>query len=176
MLMKSIVCVVFSSVAVLGLLAACGTTHAPGRDGGTGDDAAVPTYTVGGTVSGLSGTLVLRNNGGDDLTVTSDGPFSFATALQDGSSYAVTIHRRPPDQNCSASGESGTIAGDNVTEVEIVCADKTWYHPSSTADYISPDDSFSNDPDVAMDNLGNAIVVWRQLDATTDCPGDNPCW
>lgn len=26
------------------------------------------TYTVGGTVSGLSGTLVLQNNGGDSLT------------------------------------------------------------------------------------------------------------
>lgn len=42
------------------ILAACG--------GGGG---AAPTYTVGGTVSGLSGSgLVLRNNGGSDLTIT----------------------------------------------------------------------------------------------------------
>ena len=37
------------------------------------------TYTVGGTVSGLSGTVVLQDNGGDDLSVTANGSFTFAT-------------------------------------------------------------------------------------------------
>ena len=32
--------------------------------------AAATTYTVGGTVSGLSGTVVLQDNGGDNLSVT----------------------------------------------------------------------------------------------------------
>ena len=32
-----------------------------------------PTYTVGGTVSGLtSGSLVLKNNNGDDLTISAN--------------------------------------------------------------------------------------------------------
>ena len=35
------------------------------------------TYGIGGTVSGLSGSIVLQNNGGDDLTLTEDGTFSF---------------------------------------------------------------------------------------------------
>ena len=39
------------------------------------------TYSVGGTVSGLSGTVVLQDNGGDDLSVTASGPFTFATKL-----------------------------------------------------------------------------------------------
>ena len=30
-------------------------------------------YTVGGTVSGLSGTVVLQDNGGDNLSVTANG-------------------------------------------------------------------------------------------------------
>ncbi len=59
--------------------------------GGGGSD----TYTIGGTVIGLHGTLVLQNNGGDDLTITSDGLFVFKTALVDGSSYEVTILTRP---------------------------------------------------------------------------------
>ncbi len=40
-----------------------------------------PTYSVGGSVSGLSGSLVLQDNGGDDLTVTGNGSFTFATKL-----------------------------------------------------------------------------------------------
>lgn len=34
------------------------------------------TYTVGGNISGLSGTVVLQNNDGDDLTITSNGDFT----------------------------------------------------------------------------------------------------
>ena len=36
------------------------------------------TYSVGGTVSGLSGTVVLQDNGGDDLSVSASGAFTFA--------------------------------------------------------------------------------------------------
>ena len=36
------------------------------------------TYSIGGTVSGLSGTVVLQDNGGDDLSVSGNGPFTFA--------------------------------------------------------------------------------------------------
>ncbi|MEJ2546452.1 MAG: YncE family protein, partial [Gemmatimonadota bacterium] len=39
------------------------------------------TYTVGGSVSGLTGTVALLNNGGDGLSVSADGGFTFATAL-----------------------------------------------------------------------------------------------
>ena len=37
------------------------------------------TFSVGGTVSGLSGTVVLQNNGGNDLSVSANGPFTFTT-------------------------------------------------------------------------------------------------
>ena len=54
-----------------------------------------PTFTVGGTVSGLSGTVVLQDNGADNLTVTANGPFTFATALAPGAAYAVTVKTNP---------------------------------------------------------------------------------
>ena len=38
-----------------------------------------PTYTIGGTVTGLTGTLVLQNSGADNLTLTADGAFTFAS-------------------------------------------------------------------------------------------------
>ena len=46
--------------------------------------AAAATYSVGGTVSGLSGTVVLQDNGGNDLSVSANGPFTFSTALAAG--------------------------------------------------------------------------------------------
>ena len=47
----------------------------------SGGDAASSSYSVGGTVSGLSGTVVLQDNGGDNLSVSANGSFTFATSL-----------------------------------------------------------------------------------------------
>jgi uncharacterized delta-60 repeat protein len=79
------------------------------------------TFTVGGTVSGLNGTIILQNNGGDDLTITSDGSFTFATALADGSSYDVTIKTHPSGQCGFVANGNGTILGGDVTAVSVNC-------------------------------------------------------
>ncbi|UCB46206.1 MAG: hypothetical protein JSV25_01925 [Spirochaetota bacterium] len=39
-----------------------------------------------------------------------------------------------------------------------------WTHPSGLTDNISPDVQFANAPQVAMDDNGNAIIVWEQYD------------
>lgn len=80
-------------------------------------------FTVGGTVTGLNGTLVLRNNGADDLVINADGPFTFATGLSDGASYDVTVASGPASQSCVVSAGSGVIAGANVTDVVVTCTD-----------------------------------------------------
>ena len=41
-----------------------------------------------------------------------------------------------------------------------------WYHPSSISDNISPDGQDAALPQVAMDNNGNAIIVWSQSNGT----------
>jgi alpha-tubulin suppressor-like RCC1 family protein len=110
----------------------CGADGICRPDGtGPGPDAAVPPssdasaiYTVGGTVSGLAGSgLVLQNNGGDDLEIAADGPFTFATSLADGQSYDVTVLNQPSvsDQGCVVLEGTGTVAGADVTGVEVWC-------------------------------------------------------
>ena len=82
------------------------------------------TYTLGGTVSGLTGTgLVLQNNGGDDLPIAANLPFTFATPLADGSPYSVTVATPPgaPSQVCQIFNASGTINGADVTSVKVSC-------------------------------------------------------
>jgi len=81
------------------------------------------TYSVGGTVAGLSGSVTLQNNVGDDLTLNSNDGFTFATELDDGTDYSVSVLTQPSGQTCSVSNGSGTISGEDVTNVTIDCVD-----------------------------------------------------
>ncbi|HUK67149.1 MAG TPA: alpha/beta hydrolase-fold protein [Streptosporangiaceae bacterium] len=83
------------------------------------------TYTIGGTVSGLTGTVVLQDNGGDNLSVSANGTFTFATPLADGTAYSVTVRTYPSGQTCTASNASGTISAANVTNVAVACTSGT---------------------------------------------------
>jgi hypothetical protein len=81
-------------------------------------------YTVGGTASGLNGSgLVLEDNGGDDLALSANGSFTFATALAAGANYAVTVKTQPanPAQACTITNGSGAVATANVTNVAVNC-------------------------------------------------------
>ena len=82
----------------------------------------VATYTVGGSVSGLSGSVVLKDNGGDNLSVTANGSFTFATSLASGAAYSVTVGTNPASQTCTVSSGSGTVGTANVTNVTVTCA------------------------------------------------------
>lgn len=84
------------------------------------------TYTIGGTVSGLAGTLVLQNNGGDSQTLTANGPFTFSTPVTAGGSYNVTVQTQPATQICTVSNGSGTVSA-NVTNVDVVCQNQYAY-------------------------------------------------
>ncbi len=84
------------------------------------------TYTVGGTISGLSGTVVLQNNSTDDLTLTADGAFTFTTVVADGGGYEVSVKTQPSTQICSVSSGNESINGANVTNVSIVCSTNTY--------------------------------------------------
>ena len=87
------------------------------------------TYTVGGTVSGLSGKgLTLADNVSSPLSVSASGSFAFATALSDGTSYNVTVTAQPsgPTQTCAVAKGSGTLNGGNVTNVQVTCTTNSY--------------------------------------------------
>lgn len=98
------------------VLAACGG----GGGGGYGSNMPAPTYTIGGTATGLTGTVVLQNNAGDNLSVTANGTFAFATPVASGRPYAVTVLTQPAGETCTVTSGSGTAAA-TVTSVAVTC-------------------------------------------------------
>lgn len=83
-----------------------------------------PTYSVGGDVDGLVGSgLALSLNGGANLAIAGDGPFTFPLTLVDGSDYAVVVAVQPdgPEQECSVANGNGTIDGADVTDIDVIC-------------------------------------------------------
>lgn len=109
----------------------CSVTNGSGTISGAGvtdvtvacEDDLVATYSVGGTVTGSGNDFTLLNNGGDALTITSDGSFTFDTALPEGDSYAVSVDASSldPSDSCSVTNGNGTIGTADVTNVAVTC-------------------------------------------------------
>jgi hypothetical protein len=77
--------------------------------------------TLGGLGSGLS--ITLQNNGGDNLTLSSNGDFTFDTKVSSGDAYSVTILTQPVGQTCTVANATGTVDSnsDDVSSVSVSC-------------------------------------------------------
>jgi len=82
------------------------------------------TYTVGGTISGLTASgLVLLDNGGDATTLSANATqFTMNTGVAYGSTYAITVQTPPTGLVCSVSDGAGPMGAADVTSVSIACA------------------------------------------------------
>lgn len=80
-------------------------------------------FTVSGKISGLTpDTVVLQNKGGNDLTVSANGVFTFTAALPSGAAYSVSVKAQPLGKFCAVIHGSGTIASANITNVAVACS------------------------------------------------------
>ncbi|HUJ58537.1 MAG TPA: hypothetical protein VLX92_08595, partial [Kofleriaceae bacterium] len=112
--------------------------------------------TIGGTVlDNLAGTgLVLEDNATDDLMIGSAGSFQFATPLEMGTPYQVTVSSQPitPSQSCEVTNGSGTANAD-VSDVTVSCTTNKFV--VSGAVY-----GLNNDQSVVLQlNGGNDIMI-----------------
>ena len=135
--------------------AQCATTTAP--------PPSVRSFVIGGTVTGLTGSVVLRDNGGDNLTVSASGTFTFPTMLTSGSAYSVTVFTQPSGQNCAVTSGSGTATA-NVTGVAVSCSNN-----SSLYVYVAN----SGDGTVSQYTIGTGGVLTPIIPATV-AAGINP--
>jgi hypothetical protein len=130
------------------MLVACG--GGGGQSGYQGPPPPVQTYTVGGSASGLSGTVVLQDNRGDNLSVGANGIFTFAKSVAAGGSYSVTVLTQPADQTCTVASGTGMVSA-NVSSVAVTCT-MNHYTIGGTASGLVR-------PVVLQNNLGGNLTV-----------------
>jgi len=136
------------------VMAAC--SGVKGRGGGGGGGVGTPTtFTIGGTITGLTGTgLVLVDNGNDSLTVAAGSTaFTFKTAVASGGAYAVTVGTEPssPSETCTVANGSGTATA-NVTSVQVTCT-------AATVTVGGTVNGLAGTGLVLLDNNGDALTV-----------------
>ncbi len=108
---------------------------AANADNWLGGDATVGgAYSIGGTVSGLAGTVVLENSGGNDLSISANGTFTFSAPVAQGAPYAVTVATDPSGQTCTVANGSGVVGSAGVTNVAVTCGSSAF-----SVQYVSTD-------------------------------------
>jgi len=144
---------------LVAIIASCG--------GGT-DNPTVTRFTIGGTVSGLAGSgLVLQNNAGDDLSISTDGAYAFATTVASGTAYAVTVKTQPIalSQTCTVSAGTGTVAAAAVSNVVVNCVT-----PPSRFAYVAN----YNDNDVSAYTIDATTGALTQITGSPFTAGTGP--
>ena len=97
---------------------------------------------------------MLQNNGGDDLTLSGNGAFTFATKLPSGAAYSVTVKTAPSGESCTVSNGSGTVASADVSSVVVACSAAG---PASGSDDFNRADGGLGGAWVAISDGGLAI-------------------
>src|SRR5579859_1478501 len=133
-----------------------------GGDGGGGTST---TYTIGGTVAGLSGKVVLQNNGVNNLALSTDGTFTFPGTYPNGTAYDVTILTQPMGEHCAVTSATGMVSSAPVTATTVTCQNRGLAlfagNPfgAGAADGTGAAASFSEPTSVATDSTGNVYVA-----------------
>lgn len=86
------------------------------------------TFTIGGTISGLTGGGLALQNGLGGVITLGVGATTFAfSPLPAGTSYQVSVRQQPagPGQTCTVSNGDGTLGPQNVTSIAVTCAKTT---------------------------------------------------
>jgi alpha-tubulin suppressor-like RCC1 family protein len=122
----------------------------------------LPRFSVGGSVTGLSGELEL-SNGSDALSIAENGPFTISTDLLSGINYDVEISQQPVGQVCSISNSQGSVDGDNVSDVAIVCSTNQYQIAGSVSGH-----SGSVELTLYVDGQQNAITSVAQGSTSFD--------
>ena len=126
-------------------------------------------YTIGGTVTGLTGSgIVLTNNGADDLSLASDGAFAFPSALPGGASYVVEVAVQPSSGRlCTVTNAVGTVGNGHVDDIAVECAEPGW----GTARKLAPEVGFAGSAEITMFPEGSGIVNWWTYTSNTQRRG-----
>ncbi|MCL2917802.1 hypothetical protein [Shewanella litorisediminis] len=101
-------------------LAACGGSD---DDDNTEQPTEPAQLKIGGSISGLNGTLGLTLTAGSTQTQSVSGSsFQFANSVTEGTSFSISISNQPDGQVCNITGASGTLNSTTANAAQISCA------------------------------------------------------
>jgi RNase P/RNase MRP subunit p29 len=116
------------------------------------------TYSLGGTISGLTASGLVLANGTDTLTAAANATsFTMPTAVAYGSTYAVTVQTQPTGLTCTASNAMGPMPAAPVANVAITCALTTYTIGGSISDLTASGLVLANGTDT-LDVAANAAM------------------
>jgi NHL repeat len=128
---------------------------------------AVNSYTLGGSVSGLTAAGLVLANGSDTLTVAANASsFTMLTSVAFNGGYAVAVQTQPSGLICSVADGSGTMGAGNVSNVAVTCAPAVYTvstlagsGSSGSTDDTGTAASFGSPFGTAVDASGNVYVA-----------------
>jgi hypothetical protein len=137
---------------------------------------------LGGVVSGLgagkSVVLGVATDGGSgNVTVASNGAFTFPVNFLPNAEYEVFVTTQPVDQTCTILNGTGAFASVSITNVAVSCIDssasnRNWQTAVNVSTDTNPLDlNGIRTPRVGTDAAGNALAVWtadREVDTAID--------
>lgn len=127
------------------------------------------TYTVSGTVRGLTGTGVTLSDGSDTIEIPAGATsFTLPAAFHAGDTYAVTIRTQEAsrDETCTLESASGTVHAENVSTIALVCAPTQWGITTIAGVAHSTDDSYD-----LRDGPGAQAYFWLPQDLVAASDG-----
>src|SRR5579863_4658767 len=90
---------------------------------GSGSSSTSSSFTIGGTITGLTESSVVLVNGSTAVAIAAGAStWTFSGSFASGSTYSVTVETQPAGELCEVTGGgTGTLAAD-VTDVTVACS------------------------------------------------------
>ena len=147
-------------IAVVAVMAGCGGGSSPMSGQGN------ISVSVNGLLTGTS--VVLQNNGGNNLTISANGTSSFNGVYTVGLPYAITVWTQPVGETCTVTSNSSGVISNAVVLVGVTCIPNAGYDtlsaPAMTGGNVIP---------IVLDS-GPPGITTRQINvpyvSVTVCP------
>lgn len=135
---------------------ACISVAACGGGGGSANSSPPPSnealYTIGGAVTGMTGSGLKLRNSTTDLAIAANGAFTFPGTVPTGTAYSITVGTQPtsPAEICTVANGSGIVNASNVTNVAITCAASSPTDPNSPSNPSDPSNPSNPGPSMTL--------------------------
>lgn len=122
--------------------------------------AAPSSFTIGGSISGLTTAgLVIANGTVTESIAAGASTFTFANTLNPGAAYAITVQQQPANATCTVSGGSGTVTAAAVTGVSVTCSTNAFTVGGSISGLATAGLVLSNGTDTVSPSSGASIFT-----------------